>query len=95
MRVLYYLGKDWCEKDCDECHVVKAHALRLRERYPDRVVLVNVEWYMGDLERIDSRQTIERVPCCVVEEDGEEAGRVIGLVSYEELAEMLLGNVER
>lgn len=86
MRTLYYLGAD----HCGACNFVKKQALRLKEEYPEQVVIVDTTRYEGDLKRIDQRQVIDKVPCVVVEEDGRETARITGHACYERLRRLLL-----
>ena len=86
MRTLYFLGSDYC----GSCGFVKKQALRLKEDYPDQVVIVDTTRYEGHLKRIDQRQVVDKVPCIVLEEDGTETARVTGHTCYERLRRLLL-----
>lgn len=87
MRVLYYLGTE----HCGACAFVKKVALRLRDEFPEQVVIVDTGHYAGDLKRIDQREVVKDVPMCVLEEDGEEIARITGHVDYGRLRRLLLG----
>lgn len=87
MRILYYVGTEYC----GACGFVKKMALRLKEEFPDQVVIVDTSRYTGDLKRIDQRKIVKSVPVCVFEEDGEEVARIVGHVDYGRLRRLLLG----
>ena len=87
MRTLYYLGTE----HCGACGFVKKMALRLKDEFPEHVVIVDTEHYRGDLARIDRRQVVRDVPMCVFEESGEEIARITGHVDYGRLRRLLLG----
>lgn len=88
MRVLYYLGTE----GCGACSFVRKQCLRLRDEYPGQVVMVDTSRYAGDLKRIDQRQKVDSVPCCVVEDDGREVARITGHACYERLKRLLAGD---
>ena len=87
MRILYYLGTDYC----GACGFVKKQVLRLKEEFPKQVVIVDTNRYVGDLKRIDQRKVVDKVPCCVVEDDGREVARITGHTCSERLKRLLLG----
>lgn len=88
MRVLYFVGAEYC----GPCNAMLRDAVEpLYADYPGQVVEVCTRRWNADLERIERRGKIERVPTVVVEEDGREVHRSVGVKGGDELRALLEG----
>lgn len=88
MRVLYFVGASYC----GPCNAMRRGAVEpLMAEFPGRVVAMDARIWNADLERIESRGKIARVPLVVVEDDGREVHRSVGMKGGDELRALLEG----
>ncbi|RVU97054.1 hypothetical protein EII22_08965 [Coriobacteriales bacterium OH1046] len=83
MRNIVYIGRDGCAM-CES--ILDLVVAPLMDKYPDRITS-HFSWDQ-DVERVNSRKPIDRVPLFVVERDGEEEFRFSGWLSADEIEEI-------
>lgn len=84
MRTVHYIGR----AGCGMCEDIMEHVVApLMARYPDNVV-AHYGWD-SDMERINNRKPIDRVPLFVVENGGEEEFRFSGRLTLDEIEDIV------
>ncbi len=84
MPVLADFNADWC----GPCQALKPMLAAFAEAHPEiKVVSINID----DEEDLRDDYDIGSIPCLVVFKNGEEAGRKVGLISQDAIAELAEG----
>lgn len=83
MRTVMLVGR----AGCGACHSAKRAIAPIMGLYPENVT-AHFTWDR-DVERINARKRIDRVPLFVVENGGEEEFRFSGWLSADEIEEIV------
>ncbi len=80
--VLKKFYADWC----GPCQMMKPVVEEFREKHPEvEVIEINID----DEEELADKYEVSTIPCLVLERDGEEVAREIGVVPPKKLEKML------
>lgn len=80
--VLKKFYADWC----GPCQMMKPVVEEFKEKHPEvEVIEINID----DEEELADRYEVSTIPCLVLERDGEEVAREIGVVPPKKLEKML------
>ena len=80
--VLKKFYADWC----GPCQMMKPVVEEFKEEHPEvEVIEINID----DEEELADKYEVSTIPCLVLERDGEEVAREIGVVPPKKLEKML------
>lgn len=80
--VLKKFYADWC----GPCQMMKPVVEEFKEKHPEvEVIEINID----DEEELADKYEVSTIPCLVLERDGEEVAREIGVVPPKKLEKML------
>ena len=80
--VLKKFYADWC----GPCKMMKPVVEEFKEKHPEvEVIEINID----DEEELADKYEVSTIPCLVLERDGEEVAREIGVVPPKKLEKML------